>query len=162
MVLAFCRMTRSKRTRWVAKKLSVPWRTHPDSREKGEGPRVCVAAAWDFALVALLDSDCCIAASNTTIDLQVFLCQYQSWRAAVQQAKPIVIRKYPNRRLYDTSSRRYVNLDDVAALVRQGAELPGGRRQNRRRPDAHRAYADHRGGRQRPAEPGCPWSCCGN
>ena len=41
----------------------------------------------------------------------------------MQQTKPIVIRKYPNRRLYDTSSRRYVNLDDVAALVRQGAEL---------------------------------------
>jgi len=34
-----------------------------------------------------------------------------------------IIRKYPNRRLYDTSAGRYVNLDDVAALVRQGAEL---------------------------------------
>ena len=41
----------------------------------------------------------------------------------MQQVKPIVIRKYPNRRLYDTSSHRYVNLDDVAALVRQGAEV---------------------------------------
>ena len=41
----------------------------------------------------------------------------------MQQAKPIIIRKYPNRRLYDTSSRRYVNLDDVAALVRQGADF---------------------------------------
>jgi polyhydroxyalkanoate synthesis repressor PhaR len=41
----------------------------------------------------------------------------------VQQTKPIVIRKYPNRRLYDTSSRRYVNLDDVAALVRQGLDF---------------------------------------
>src|SRR5215472_884716 len=34
-----------------------------------------------------------------------------------------IIRNYPNRRLYDTSAGRYVNLDDVAALVRQGAEL---------------------------------------
>jgi polyhydroxyalkanoate synthesis repressor PhaR len=34
-----------------------------------------------------------------------------------------VIRKYPNRRLYDTSVGRYVNLDDVAALVRQGIEV---------------------------------------
>lgn len=41
----------------------------------------------------------------------------------MQQAKPIVIRKYPNRRLYDTSSRRYVNLDDVAALVRKGRDF---------------------------------------
>jgi len=37
--------------------------------------------------------------------------------------KPVVIRKYPNRRLYDTSSGRYVNLDAVAALVRQGADV---------------------------------------
>ena len=34
-----------------------------------------------------------------------------------------IIRKYPNRRLYDTSAGRYVNLDDVAALVRQGTEI---------------------------------------
>jgi polyhydroxyalkanoate synthesis repressor PhaR len=34
-----------------------------------------------------------------------------------------VIRKYPNRRLYDTSAGRYVNLDDVAALIRQGVEI---------------------------------------
>jgi polyhydroxyalkanoate synthesis repressor PhaR len=38
----------------------------------------------------------------------------------VQQGKPVIIRKYANRRLYDTSSRRYVNLEDVAALIRQG------------------------------------------
>lgn len=34
-----------------------------------------------------------------------------------------VIRKYPNRRLYDTAAGRYVNLDDVAALIREGADL---------------------------------------
>jgi polyhydroxyalkanoate synthesis repressor PhaR len=39
----------------------------------------------------------------------------------VQQ--PIVIRKYANRRLYDTSSRKYVNLDEIAALIRGGAEV---------------------------------------
>ena len=32
----------------------------------------------------------------------------------------VVIKKYENRRLYNTSSSRYVNLDDIAALVRQG------------------------------------------
>jgi polyhydroxyalkanoate synthesis repressor PhaR len=41
----------------------------------------------------------------------------------VQQGKPVIIRKYANRRLYDTSSRRYVNLEDVAALIRQGLEV---------------------------------------
>jgi polyhydroxyalkanoate synthesis repressor PhaR len=37
--------------------------------------------------------------------------------------KPVVIRKYPNRRLYDTSAGRYVNLVDVAALVRKGTDV---------------------------------------
>ncbi len=35
----------------------------------------------------------------------------------------VVIKKYPNRRLYDTASRRYVNLEDLAALIRQGQEI---------------------------------------
>lgn len=35
----------------------------------------------------------------------------------------IVIRKYENRRLYDTSSSRYVNLEDVAAMIRGGTEV---------------------------------------
>jgi polyhydroxyalkanoate synthesis repressor PhaR len=39
------------------------------------------------------------------------------------QQTPVLIRKYANRRLYDTSSRRYVNLEDLAALVRKGVAL---------------------------------------
>ncbi len=35
----------------------------------------------------------------------------------------VVIKKYGNRRLYDTSGSRYVNLDDLAALVREGQEV---------------------------------------
>ena len=35
----------------------------------------------------------------------------------------MVIKKYPNRRLYDTSSGRYVNLDDVALLIRKGMDV---------------------------------------
>jgi len=35
----------------------------------------------------------------------------------------VVIKKYGNRRLYDTAGSRYVNLDDIAALIREGAEL---------------------------------------
>jgi len=35
----------------------------------------------------------------------------------------IVIRKYENRRLYDTSRSRYVNLDALAALIREGADV---------------------------------------
>jgi polyhydroxyalkanoate synthesis repressor PhaR len=39
------------------------------------------------------------------------------------KSTPVVIRKYENRRLYDTSASRYINLEDVAALVRNGTEV---------------------------------------
>jgi len=32
----------------------------------------------------------------------------------------VVIKKYSNRRLYDTSESRYVNLEDIAELIRKG------------------------------------------
>jgi len=35
----------------------------------------------------------------------------------------VLIKRYPNRRLYDTSAGKYVNLADVAATVRQGTEV---------------------------------------
>jgi len=35
----------------------------------------------------------------------------------------VLIKKYGNRRLYDTTGSRYVNLDDLAALVREGKEV---------------------------------------
>ena len=36
---------------------------------------------------------------------------------------PILIKKYGNRRLYDTAGSRYVNLDDLAAHIRAGREV---------------------------------------
>jgi polyhydroxyalkanoate synthesis repressor PhaR len=38
-------------------------------------------------------------------------------------SQPVVVRKYENRRLYDTSSSRYVNLPEIAQLVREGNEV---------------------------------------
>lgn len=35
----------------------------------------------------------------------------------------MLIKKYGNRRLYDTAGSRYVNLDDIAAFIRQGKEV---------------------------------------
>ena len=35
----------------------------------------------------------------------------------------MLIRKYPNRRLYNTSAGAYVNLNDLAALIRQGEDI---------------------------------------
>ncbi len=37
--------------------------------------------------------------------------------------KTIVIKKYENRRLYDTANSRYINLDEVAELVRGGVDI---------------------------------------
>ena len=39
------------------------------------------------------------------------------------QQEPRVIRKYGNRRLYDTSAKRYVNLEEIAQMIRDGAEV---------------------------------------
>ena len=36
---------------------------------------------------------------------------------------PVVIKKYGNRRLYDSSTSKYVNLDDIAGLIREGREV---------------------------------------
>jgi polyhydroxyalkanoate synthesis repressor PhaR len=38
-------------------------------------------------------------------------------------ADTVVIKKYANRRLYDTSNSRYINLEDIAALVRNGKDV---------------------------------------
>jgi len=35
----------------------------------------------------------------------------------------ILIKKYGNRRLYNATASRYVNLDDIAALIRQGKDV---------------------------------------
>lgn len=38
-------------------------------------------------------------------------------------ASTVVIKKYENRRLYDTSRSRYVNLEDIAVLIREGKDV---------------------------------------
>lgn len=37
--------------------------------------------------------------------------------------KPILIKKYENRRLYDATNSRYINLEEVAQFVQQGYEV---------------------------------------
>jgi len=39
------------------------------------------------------------------------------------KSDPILIKKYENRRMYDTSRSRYINLDELAALIRDGADV---------------------------------------
>ena len=38
-------------------------------------------------------------------------------------AKTILIKKYENRRLYDATNSRYINLEEVAALVQRGYDV---------------------------------------
>lgn len=38
-------------------------------------------------------------------------------------ADAIVIKKYPNRRLYDTTASKYINLEDIAKFVREGRDV---------------------------------------
>jgi polyhydroxyalkanoate synthesis repressor PhaR len=44
---------------------------------------------------------------------------------ATRETKPatVVIKKYGNRRLYDTLGSRYVNLDDIAVMIRKGRQV---------------------------------------
>ncbi len=41
----------------------------------------------------------------------------------MSQPPKIVIKKYENRRLYDTTNSRYINLEEVAEMVRKGGEV---------------------------------------
>ncbi|MGB8011615.1 MAG: polyhydroxyalkanoate synthesis regulator DNA-binding domain-containing protein [Terriglobales bacterium] len=39
------------------------------------------------------------------------------------KTSPIVIKKYGNRRLYDSTNSEYVNLDDIARFIREGKQV---------------------------------------
>jgi polyhydroxyalkanoate synthesis repressor PhaR len=39
------------------------------------------------------------------------------------ETKAVLIKKYENRRLYDTTSSRYVNLDEVAQMLQRGEDV---------------------------------------
>ena len=39
------------------------------------------------------------------------------------ETKRIIIKKYENRRLYDSTNSRYVNLEEIAAMLREGADV---------------------------------------
>jgi polyhydroxyalkanoate synthesis repressor PhaR len=39
------------------------------------------------------------------------------------QPQPVIIKKYENRRLYDTTNSRYINQDEVAQMLREGYDV---------------------------------------
>ena len=104
---------------------AAPNRTTERRRKKAahdvaEGP---------FDSLAILTSDCCTAASSQMLVFEGYPVKAGMIFIAVQQEvfslKPskVIIKKYGNRRLYDTSTSRYINLDEIAALVRNGTEV---------------------------------------
>jgi polyhydroxyalkanoate synthesis repressor PhaR len=44
-------------------------------------------------------------------------------QAGVQGREPKVIKRYTNRKLYDTVESRYVTLDEIAAMIKEGVEV---------------------------------------
>ena len=64
--------------------------------------------------------------------------------AARQEREPVVIKKYANRRLYNTETSTYVTLEDLATHGAVGPRFRGLRRQERRGADPRRPDPDHR------------------
>jgi len=46
-----------------------------------------------------------------------------SMQSKMIKTSTILVKKYGNRRLYDTAGSRYVNLDDLAAMIRAGKDV---------------------------------------
>src|SRR5215467_5916859 len=44
-------------------------------------------------------------------------------RCLCQEGAPMLVKKYGNRRLYDTEESRYVRLDEIADRIRDGADV---------------------------------------
>ena len=53
------------------------------------------------------------------MSLRIVLCNMRH----PMKASAALIKKYGNRRLYDTTGSRYVNLDEVAGFIRQGKDV---------------------------------------
>jgi polyhydroxyalkanoate synthesis repressor PhaR len=51
-----------------------------------------------------------------------YFCALQHGKISVRPST-VLIKKYGNRRLYDITGSRYVNLDDIAALIREGKDV---------------------------------------
>jgi len=60
--------------------------------------------------------------SNNLI-LLLFCFVSRGYNKNSHMAQTVIIKKYENRRLYDATNSRYVNLDEVAQLVHQGHDV---------------------------------------
>jgi polyhydroxyalkanoate synthesis repressor PhaR len=62
---------------------------------------------------------CCVAASGGRANLQVGNVSEEKTKTE----GPVVIKKYANRRLYNTQTSSYVTLDHLAQMVKEGTEF---------------------------------------
>ena len=62
---------------------------------------------------------------------------------ATKSDGPVTIKKYANRRLYNTGTSTYVTLEDLATMVKSGEDFAVVRRQDRRGHHALGADPDH-------------------
>src|ERR1035438_5376859 len=129
MALAFWRIARSTRIRCVAKKFSTPCCTHPDSKETNDDSRAWAVVGSGLIALGMMTSVLLHRSINLNlvflgllVNLKVQLFCDATRRRPVGSGK-VIIKKYANRRLYDTSGSRYINLEDIAALVRNGKDL---------------------------------------
>jgi polyhydroxyalkanoate synthesis repressor PhaR len=58
-----------------------------------------------------------LAGGKTTVEA------HASMAAAVPALQPVVVKKYANRRLYNTDSSSYITLDNLAEMVRSGRDF---------------------------------------
>ena len=65
----------------------------------------------------------------------------------------VIIKKYANRRLYDTESSSYITLERLAEMVRQKREFKVVDAQERRGHHPQRPHPDHHGRGERAARP---------
>jgi hypothetical protein len=63
-----------------------------------------------------------------------------------------IIKRYSNRKLYDTQDSHYVTLGKVAELIRAGEDLQVSRERHRQRHHRHHHGSDHLRGREAPSQ----------
>lgn len=49
--------------------------------------------------------------------------EYMSSAAPTNAPETVLIKRYPNRKLYDTNESKYVTLEDIGALVKVGHDV---------------------------------------
>jgi hypothetical protein len=119
------------------------------------------AAALDFVSFSMIYSLVMLHCSiQIEYNAAASACQgFSDYIIVVMPERKVVVKKYENRRLYDTAASRYVNLDDVARMVREGVEVQ---------------VVDARSGEDltrviltqvimedaKGTSPACPWICC--